>query len=153
LLPVIAGGLAFRAVRMGFFPSSSPLVRTSSLLAALGTESAIFEQGHRSLLNGTEEGSAPYLWNWNEKNGLREGSLSSPVAFSALKGLGRIAEGQNPVVQHGAQTSGILLGHQLVHRTGLGEKPEGTWAEQFVQAEARNLQWAGGMSLSHALTG
>ena len=47
----------------------------------------------------------------------------------------------------------MVAGHQLAYRAGLGEKPEGSLAEQLMHAEVVNLQLAGGMQLGHHLSG
>ena len=47
----------------------------------------------------------------------------------------------------------MVLGHQIAHHVGIGPKAEGALAEQFLHAEATNLQLGAGMALGHAVTG
>jgi hypothetical protein len=154
LVPILAGGMASRLSRMGMMSlcggKTMSLLRPFSWSLGLLTESAVFEAGHRGLfpLMG-EESHNPNLWNWSGKGGLREGWISSIVTFGAFKTFGRLTEGQNPILQHGSQAAGMVLGHQLAHRVGLGPRPSGTLAEQFLRAEAMNLQLSAGMGLIH----
>ena len=47
----------------------------------------------------------------------------------------------------------MVLGHQAVFHMGVGPKPEGSFSEQILHAEATNLQLSVGMALGHDLTG
>jgi hypothetical protein len=91
--------------------------------------------------------------------GLKQGLFSSLITFGTLKGFGKLAEGQNALVQHGAQDLGMVLGHDLIYHLGsygnisLYEKPEGSFAEKLFYAEITNLQLGAGMALGHSLTG
>jgi serine/threonine-protein kinase len=68
-----------------------------------------------------------------------------------MKGFGKLAEGENIILQHVAQDSGMVLGQQLVYQAGFSPKPEGNITEQFLQAEAMNLQMSAGMALGQGL--
>src|SRR5262249_14488993 len=66
-----------------------------------------------------------------------------------LKTAGRLTQGENVVVQHLLQDTGMVLGHQVSGAFGITERPQGTLAEQFLHAEATNLQLSAGMALAH----
>jgi SNF2 domain-containing protein/uncharacterized protein DUF488/helicase-like protein len=161
LTAMTVGGMAYRASRIGILASggtagtlTTSLFQGASLLGGLGTEVTAFEMTNRSLSQLTGESSQnPNLWKWNGHGGIKQGWLSSFVTFGTLKGFGKLSEGQNLILQHGAQDMGMVLGHQLLYKTGLGEKPEGTLAEQLLNAEITNLQIGAGMALGHSLSG
>src|SRR4030095_8323068 len=145
LAALSAGGLAYRAGGIGILGwAKGALGQALSVGAGLAAEVSTFAMTQKTLNSvGTT------LWKWCGPNGLKQGILSSLVTFSTLKGFGKIAQGQNLIVQHGLQDLALVLGHQLLHGVGRGPKPEGTLAEQLVHAEAVNWQIKGGMSLVH----
>jgi len=149
-----AGGLAYRAGRFGVMGTSSSVVRGPlSVVVGLGSEVSAFEFTNRTLHSFTPNSQlrTPNPWSFSGPGGLKEGWISSFVAFGALKGLGKLGEGQNLILQHGAQDAGMVLSHQLVYAAGLGPRPEGTLAERFLHAEATNLQMRAGMALGQGL--
>lgn len=158
------GGLAFRAGRIGFLSAAAKLpvpirsvpllLQGASHLFALTMEVGAFETSHRALLSlNADSPTVSGLWKWSGKGGLQEGLLQSFVNFSALKGFGKLAEGQNWLLQHSAQDLGMIFGRHLAHQIGLGEKPVGSLAEQCLQAEILNLQLGAGASLAHQISG
>jgi hypothetical protein len=171
LASMMAGGLAYRYGRIAFLGAASRLpasvqnfsllIRGSSALFGLGTEVATFEFTNRFLntIRPTDpspqspvtDHRSPNLWSWSGKGGLMEGLLHSFITFGTLKGFGKLAGAENVIIQHGSQDLGMALGHQLTYRLGLAEKPEGTLAEQLLQAEATNLQLGAAMGLIHSL--
>src|SRR4030095_11782548 len=86
---------------------------------------------------------------WNGSGGIRQGLLQSFVTFGALKGAGRLVQGENLIAQHLFQDSAMVLGHQVSGALGIAPRPTGTLAEQFLHAEATNLQIGAGMALAH----
>jgi|GEM_PF-2863266 len=147
LAAVMSGGVAYRFGRVGMMSFNGawralPL-RTLSTAAGLVTEVSAFETANRLLVR------PPNFWQWDGPNGIRQGFVSSLVTFGSLKGLGALAQGQNLVVQHLFQSSGMVLGHQISGALGILPRPKGTLSEQFLHAEATNLQLASGMSLVH----
>jgi hypothetical protein len=46
----------------------------------------------------------------------------------------------------------MVGGHHLLYHLGLGERPEGSFSEQWAHAEVTNLQMGAGMALGHALS-
>jgi|GEM_PF-5831727 len=165
LAPMVIGGLVYRSTRLGLLSSSKNLplavqqipglIRIPSSVIALGAEAAAFEVSHRGIVTATADPSQPTadLWKWNGKQGLKTGWLNSVVTFGALKGGGKLAYGQNLILQHASQDAAMVFGHGLSYRLGIGQKPEGTLAEQFLHAEATNLQLGAGTALGHFLTG
>src|SRR5262245_33214404 len=157
LAAMMAGGMAFRAGRIGMMGlGGGNAVRVASLGVGLTAEVSAFEVTHRGLLSitGQPHGAAPNnLWRWEGQGGLRQGLLNSFVTFGAFKSAGHLAQGQNVVLQHLLQDAGMVAGHQVTGALGLAERPTGSLAEQFLHAEATNLQLAGGMAMAHGFTG
>jgi hypothetical protein len=175
LAAMTAGGLAYRWGKISVMSSSlgtqlrhvaaMPL-RGFAIAFGLSSEVTAFELTQRTL--HTIEGehiSSPLqdlspvtrhpsrLWSWSGPGGWKEGWLTSFVTFGTLKGFGKLAEGQNVILQHGFQDAGMVLGHRLIYQGGLGLKPEGTLSEQFLHAGVTNLQISAGMALGHSMTG
>src|SRR5262249_13479700 len=76
----------------------------------------------------------------------------SLITFGSLKSAGRLGQGENVVVQHLFQDTGLVLGHQVSGAFGVTERPAESWAEQFFQAEAMNLKLGAGMALASHLS-
>src|SRR5262245_7662884 len=154
LAAMAAGGISYRLGRMGVMSTGLRGGQALSVTLGLGTEVTAFEMTQRSLSTLTGEGHAnPNLWKWNGTGGLKQGLSSSLVTFGTLKIFGKLAEGQNLILQHGTQDLAMVLGHQFLYKIGLGERPEGTFAEQLLHAEITNLQIGAGMALGHELAG
>jgi len=172
LTAMMVGGAAYRFGRMRMMGANwarqaAPLQRSLSIGFGLSSEVVAFEFTHRTLLTlsphppsghplpggeGGGEGSRS-LWSWSGPYGWKEGLLTSFVTFGTLKGFGRLSQGQNLILQHLVQDSGMVLGHHVIHQAGLSPRPEGSLAEQFLHAETTNLQMKGGLGLVHALSG
>src|SRR4030095_12085006 len=147
LAAMMAGGMAYRAGRVGIMGlGSGNALRVASVGLGLTAEVATFEGTHRGLtvLSG-EARSNPNLFRWNGNGGLRQGFLNSFVTFGTLKGAGRLAPRENVLIQHLLQDSGMVLGHHATGALGLAPRPTGSLAEQFLHAEATNLQLGAGM--------
>src|SRR4029453_17777408 len=155
LAAMVAGGMAYRTGRigiMGLGNSSALRVSTTLRVASVGlgltAEVSTFELTHRSLSSPSQN---PNLWRWNGSGGIRQGLLQSFVTFGALKGAGRLVQGENLIAQHLFQDSAMVLGHQVSGALGIAPRPTGTLAEQFLHAEATNLQIGAGMALAGRL--
>ncbi len=85
-------------------------------------------------------------------NSLHDNWFTTYVHFSALKGLGKLAQNQNIVLSHFLQDVGMVSGHHLAYGLRLATKPQGSLGEQFLHAEVSNLALGGGAALGHALT-
>src|SRR4029450_4414547 len=145
LASMMAGAGAYRFGRMGVLGmGKGSALRLLSVGAGLGAEVSTFEAVHRSL-----QGENSNLWRWEGSGGLRQGLLQSFISFGSLKGAGRLAAGQNFLVQHLLQDSAMVLGHQSSAALGFAPKPAGSLAEQFLHAEGTNLSLGAGMSLAH----
>jgi hypothetical protein len=159
LSAMLAGGLAYQWARVGAMSSSvragfEPLRKTLSIGLGLGTEVTAFEMTNRSLASLTGESSLNRnLWRWEGQDGIRHGLVNSLITFGSLKGAGRLAQGENIIVQHMLQDTGMVLAHNISGHWGLTPRPTGTLSEQFFHAEATNLQLGAGMALGHALSG
>jgi hypothetical protein len=157
LAAMTAGGMAYRlgrvgsmSVRMGAY-CYTPL-QIASVAIGLGAEVTAFEMTNRALMTVGANGRSPLhhnLWRWEGPGGIRRGLLSSLITFGTLKGAGRLVQGENVVVQHLLQDTGMVLGHQLSGVFGIAQRPTGTLVEQLLHAEAVNLQIGAGMALGH----
>ncbi|MFO1519381.1 MAG: DEAD/DEAH box helicase family protein [bacterium] len=176
LAAMMVGGLAYRAGRIGTLsvgaqdfariPMGALLQKVFSIGIGLAAEVSAFEftnrflssvQSSRSKVSSQPAtlglGPETNLWSWSGPGGLKEGLLQSFITFSTLKFAGWITPGQNLILQHGIQDLAMVAGHQFVYRVGIGNKPEGSFAEQLLHAEATNLQLMAGMALGHGITG
>jgi hypothetical protein len=156
LAAMTAGGMAYRMGRIGMMSTriGAPLQRVASIGIGLGAEVTAFEMTSRSLASLTGENhSNPHLWHWNGQGGIRQGLLASLITFGSLKGAGRSVQGQNFLIQHLVQDGAMVLGHNASAAFGITSRPTGSLAEQFLHAEATNLQLGAGMALGHAVTG
>src|SRR5215467_8262071 len=148
LAAMMVGGMTYRLGRVGAMAAGTG--RIASVGIGLGAEVTAFEMTNRSLSSLTGEShSNPNLWRWEGQGGIRQGLLSSLVTFGTLKTAGRLAQGENVVVQHLLQDTGMVLGHQVSGAFRITDRPQGTLAEQFLHAEATNLQLSAGMALAH----
>src|SRR4029434_9940269 len=147
LAAMMAGGVAYRAGRIGVMGiGGGNAVRALSVGVGLTVEVSAFELSHRGLLSMTGDshgGPQANLGRWAGEGGIRQGLLNSFVTFGTLKGAGHFAQSQNVVLQHLIPDTGMVLGHQVTGALGLAPRPTGTLAEQFLHAEATNLQLAG----------
>src|SRR5262245_196735 len=155
LASMAAGGMAYRVGRLGIMGlGSGTALRVASLGIGLGAEVSAFEITHRSLssIGASGHGENPNLWRWSGQGGIRQGLLNSFVTFGTLKGAGHLAQGQNLIAQHLFQDTGMVLGHQFAGALGISDRPTGSLAEQFLHAEATNIQLGAGMALAHGMT-
>jgi hypothetical protein len=159
LAAMTAGGMAHRLGRIGVMShggvwAAIPL-RTASVAIGLGAEVVSFEMTNRFLQNPPTppfaKGGQGGIWRWDGPGGIRQGLLNSLFTFGTLKGAGRLAQGENVVVQHILQDTGMVLGHQVSALLGITDRPQGTLAEQFLHAEVTNLQLGAGVALAHTI--
>src|SRR5262245_24947050 len=163
LAAMMAGGMAYRVGRTGALTAGTG--RLASLGIGLSAEVTAFELTNRALqsvgaglvsahFEGHPQGvplQARNLWRWEGQGGIRQGFLNSFITFGSLKGSARVAQGENVVVQHLLQDTGMVLGHQVSASFGITDRPQGTFAEQVLHAEATNLQMSAGMALAHSV--
>jgi len=157
LASMVVGAGMYRLGRLGTMAAlegrlANPAVRALSVGTGLFSEAASFQLSNRALRVGLE-GADPRLMQLGGPHGLARGTLESLVTFSALRGAGSLAREQNVVVQHALQSSAMVGGHQLTGTLGLTPLPQGNLAEQFLHAEATNLQMQAGLGVFHGLTG
>src|SRR4029434_4631 len=124
LAAMMAGGMAYRAGRIGVMGlGNGSALRVASLGLGLTAEVSTFEFTHRGLSSITVGAQSPAplhanLWSWNGPGGIRQGLLQSFVTFGALKGAGRLGQGQNLIAQHLFQDTAMVLGHQITGALG-----------------------------------
>jgi hypothetical protein len=155
LAAMVVGGMAYRIGRIGVLSMDVGAtgwepVRFASIVAGLGSEVTAFEITNRALISlreraGLKPAPTGNLWNWSGAGGWREGLLSSAITFGALRGAGALAQWQNLVFQHALQTT-TMVGAQNIFCGG-AQPCAPSLAEQFLQAEATNLQLGAGMGL------
>jgi|GEM_PF-6872415 len=155
LAAMMTGGLAGRAGRIGTMSLSKGLGgQALSVLGGLTAEVSAFELTNRTLhsMEAPLDRKNPNLWSWSGQGGLRQGFVQSLIAFGALKSAGVAAQGENILVQHLAQYAAMVLGHHVAGVFDTALKPTGHLSEQFLHAEAMNLQMGAGIALAyHAL--
>src|SRR5262245_43998059 len=167
LVSMTAGGMAYRMGRIGVMGlGSGNVIRIASVGAGLTAEVSAFELTNRGLTplsvgarsprpqfvsNGTGGETPPLhpnLWRWSGDGGLAQGFLHSFITFGTLKGAAPLARSENFLVQHLLQNTAMVLGHNGSAALGVTTRPGGSLAEQFLNAEATNLQVGAGMALA-----
>jgi len=143
LASMTLGSFAYRAAKLGILSSglfrASPwLGRLLAPVASLAAEVSVYRSANAFFAPRT----ALHASSW----------LGDFVNFGSLKLFGRAAAGVNPIGRHALQDAGMVAGHRLAHVFGLEEAPQGGWAEQFLHAEAMNLQMQAGMALMGILS-
>ncbi|MFO1520383.1 MAG: hypothetical protein U1F57_12105 [bacterium] len=150
-----AGSVFYRLGRGGTLALASraqqaaPLLRLASYGIGLGAEVSAFEGTNRLFSTFSGNHVSPNLWRWSGRGGIGEGLFHSFLSFGLLKGAGSFAQNQNIFVQHLFSDLAMVGGHHAVAALGGLPRPEGGLAEQFLHAEATNLQLGLGMSLMH----
>jgi hypothetical protein len=159
LAALMAGGMAYRFGRVGVLAAgegrlaAAPL-RLASYGFGLGAEVGAYEFTNRVLQTVGAAGRPPAdsqnpnLWSWSGPGGWAQGLGSSALTFGLLKGAGFLAREQNLVLQHAFQSTAMVAGQNAVAALGIAPRPEGSFAEQVLHAEATNLQLGAGMGLS-----
>lgn len=160
LTAMVAGGAAFRLGRMGALATggrwlgaspgtfASYGLRGLSVGVGFGSEVMAFEGSHRALRVGLGGADASLLA-WSGENGLKRGLVSSALTLGALKVGGHISRDQNIVLQHLFADTAMVAAHQVSAAFGMTPRPTGNLAEQYLHAEATNLQMQVGMRLVH----
>jgi hypothetical protein len=154
LAAMTAGGAAYRLGRIGMMSTGLRGGKVLSIAAGFGAEITTYEMTNRALQMIETNGRSslnPNLWRWDGQGGIRQGLLNSLITFGTLKGAGRMASGENVLVQHLLQDTAMVLGHQVSAVFNITSRPTGTLAEQFLHAEATNLQLSAGMAFAHAV--
>ncbi|MFO1519174.1 MAG: DNA-directed RNA polymerase subunit alpha C-terminal domain-containing protein [bacterium] len=151
LAAMMAGGMAYRLGRVGVMSfagasSAAPILGLASRAAGLASEVTVFE-GMGDILRSP----SPLAGEGRGEGGFWNRWRSSFVQFGMLKLGGAAANGQNVFIQHLFQDVAMVGGHQLTARLGLTPAPEGSLAQQFLHAEATNLQLGLSMGLAHSI--
>jgi|GEM_PF-5434416 len=148
LASMVGGAAAYRLGKLGLASlGSGSLIRPLSVVGGLAAEVSTFELTHRAL----QQGNPPRLWKWDGNGGLKQGLSHSLITFGILKGAGRLAQDQNFLVQHLFQDTALVLGQQGAGILGIAPRPKGSLAEQFLHAEATNLEVGAGMALAYRM--
>ncbi|MFO1518335.1 MAG: hypothetical protein U1F57_01510 [bacterium] len=161
LAAMATGSLFYRFGRLGTLALASragqaaPILQVASYGIGLASEVTAF-QAVNDVLSPV---GANLVFAQNGGEGRAQGSplhssywdrwRTSFVQFGLLKIGGAAALGQNPFMQHLAQDSAMVAGHQVTARLGWTNAPDGNLAEQFLHAEVTNLQMGLGMGLLH----
>ncbi|MFO1520202.1 MAG: SUMF1/EgtB/PvdO family nonheme iron enzyme [bacterium] len=159
---MMVGGVAYRLGRVGVMAlfgaqQAAPLLGLVSRGVGLALEASVWE-GVGGILNlpqspffkgGSRPEEPPF-----EKGG--QGGFwnrwrTSFLQFGLLKLGGAAVLGQNVFVQHLIQDTATVVGHRITARLGLTSSPEGNLAQQYLHAEAMNLQMGLSLSVAHPL--
>ncbi len=162
LAAMTAGSLAYQAGKIGVFSAvpkllgavSHPLfTKTSAILFGLSCEVSAFRTVNH-ILNAPLRQAQGRLLSPDEGGGLfGKEWLSTFTDFVTLKGLGRLGAGQNVILSHLFQDTGMVAWHQLAYSLALSTKPQGNLIDQYLHAEIINLQMSAGLSVAHQLSG
>jgi len=153
LAALMAGGMAYRFGRVGILAmgegrvAAGSLLQSASIVGGFGLEVGTYELTSRTL----SRDSNPNRWNWSGPGGWAQGLTTSAITFGMLKGAGFLGREQNLIFQHAFQGTAMVAGHNTAGILGLAPRPEGSLAEQFLHAEATNLQLGAGMALVHSM--
>ena len=165
LLPLMAGGIAYRMGRIGVMGMGSSFVlRPLSLVIGLGSEVTAFEFTNRALLTmGRATGRSPLqgasrdtlhassLWSWSGPMGWKNSLATDFLSFGILRSAGYLGRESNPILQHFFASSAMVFGHQTGSLLGILPRPEGSFAEQLLHASATDLKLKAGTNLVHSL--
>ncbi|MBL7686117.1 MAG: hypothetical protein JNK65_08825, partial [Deltaproteobacteria bacterium] len=155
-IPLVAGGLAYRLGRVSFLAAGSQsLSRIPLQMFSVGfgfaSEIMAYETSHRIIETISHPEHASGLWDWSGSRGWAQGLAQSALTFSILKGVGHQVQGQNILIQHTAQSTAMVAGHQVAAALHLIPNPQGTLIQQLLDAERTNLQLGLSMALVHRL--
>ncbi|GEM_PF-1158390 len=155
LAGLLAGNLVARSVQSLCFPflnslRGSALGMRSAWMAAsalkFAAEVSAYELTQRSL-RVKWGGSSLELLEWQGLQGLQKGLLHAGINFATLQGFGKIAPGENIVLQHTLQSTAMVLGNQVAGLLAIIPRPFESFPEQFAQAESLNIQMMGSGAL------
>ena len=142
----LAAGLAGKFIRLGSVPSGESLalrlLQGLSPVAALAGESAVFtslERGFTRIEGHAVPGSFQKDW------------ARAALSLGSLKGMGALTATENFLVQHLAADLGLVGAQHLGHIFEITARPEGTFFQQMLQAEAMNLSLKGSQALLYGL--
>lgn len=148
LLAFGAAGLAFRLTRMGGLALASSLsvqtgtflpsvIKATSYVAALGSESAVFTGFQRAFREHSPET-------------FQREFLQSFISLSSLRLFGKFSEQQNIFIQHFFTDIGVVVSHQIAQNLHLEENSDKNFYQQLLEAEVMNWQMQAGISLLHS---
>src|SRR5262245_58150579 len=141
MVALVGAGFASRLTRIGVLDSvkniAPTLVRGGSHVLALVNESAAFAEIERAF----HPSKASFGKDWTK----------AFINLGSIKLLGGAAQGENPLIQHLLADLGMVGGLQVGFEFGLVEKPQGSFAQQMMQAEALNWSIKGTTALLHGL--
>lgn len=155
LASMMAGGLAFKMGRLAALESFSslalmrntftaPLFRTLAFASALAGEVTVFRGVNQILsseiISPEQSFLNPQSW------------MATFVDFLALKTMSPFGA-RNILFSHLAQDAAVVTGHHIDSALGFTPEAEGSLAQQFIHAEAMNLQMSAGMKLAGFFTG
>jgi hypothetical protein len=154
-VPLMMGGMAFRLGRIGLMSAGegilgNAVLRGISVAGGFGLEVGTYEMAHRALSALSGE-TNPNQWKWDGPGGWRQGLAAAAVSFGMLKFAGFVAKEQNLAFQHLFQSTALVAGHQAAAALDLLPRNGASLAQQLLEAEATNLQLAGGLGLAHHL--
>lgn len=144
LISMMAGSLVYRMARTSLL--SMGLGRGLASVLALSGEVTAFRATGNSLNIANAVKPQEDIFD-------RRGWLTSLVHFASLKGAGVATLGQNQILAQAAQSLTMVAASQLTHALELTHKPEGSFLEQWVNAQVTNLALAAGSSFTGMLTG
>ncbi len=146
LLAMTAGGLAYRATKVGVISLGATyelplLARSLAPVLGLGAEVTVYRGTSQAFSSHSIPLTSHSSW------------LTDFVNFASLKIFGLASRNTNLILSHALQDIGMVTGHHLAYGLNLATRPEGSLLEQIFHAEMMNLQMQAGMSLMGLATG
>lgn len=143
-------GLSEALPFLGKSKIASPLFKTGIQGTALAGNAGAFTLTER-YFKVKWAGADSALLQWEGEQGIKNGWLSAFFNFGAFHLANPFTRNLNPLLRHTSNASILVAAN---HGTGFlawTPKPEGTWAEQLIQASILDLQIQGGMQMLHGI--
>lgn len=140
LFAMMAGGLAYKGSRMILSRVFLPLIAPNQVGVrefAKGMIRALALAGEVNVFRGIAQSESPRPSYF----------LSDYFGFALLKFTGHLSKSQNFAFTHLLQTHALMASSFLPHIFGIGDLPQGSWAEQYARAEVQNLSYGLAMTL------
>lgn len=142
LAAMVLGGGVYKAARAGLL-TWAPRLGVFASGAALGLEVSSYRAAHLAFEGQCSASKVFEARGW----------ASDFAGFAALKGVGGLSRGVNPVLAHFSQDLSMVASQHAASALTGSALPETGLLQQLLQAEAVNLQMSAGLELFHGLTG
>lgn len=144
---LMAGGLASRALKLGSFAALGRILGESGAasLAARAGAAAVSLAGEAAVFAGVNC--------WGKEGGLQGFGKAwghSLANLGSLRLMGLASAGQSQILQRALNSSAVVFANQVGAASGLLERPEGGWSQQFASALILDVQASGSRAMLDA---